>query len=250
MRPQERLRRLRDGQRQLEASARAHRLGGDRADGIACLASAGDDCDAAERCLNGGQPAASCGDGSTSITSSCAGDELAACYQAMTVAFDCSSVGLLCVTSTTGYGGCGHGSCSSDFVACVDGTTLASCNSGIETRQDCSVDGLGCVSDGTSGRCGGSGAACEPGLPTCDGDVLVSCDGHQSRLDCTTQGLRCIVPASGSAACASADACDVTATPTCDAASGQLHYCYFGTALVADCRGDGFSGCDATGCVR
>ena len=27
-------------------------------------------------------------------------------------------------------GGCGHGSCSPDFVACVDGTTLATCSSG------------------------------------------------------------------------------------------------------------------------
>jgi len=217
---------------------------------LACLGRAGDDCDAAERCFNMGAPVTDCGTPMT-LTSSCDGEIDRACVSGRTRAFDCSSVGLHCITASGGFGECAAAACGAQAGSgCTDSTTLASCQGGVETRLDCSIDGGGCVADtsGSAWRCGGAGAACSS-PDHCDHDTLVRCDGHESRVDCAARGLRCVVFADGFTDCANGNTCNEHDEASC-APDGKISYCYLGLPLVTDCIADGFTGCSASGCVR
>jgi hypothetical protein len=215
---------------------------------IACLARAGSDCDAAQRCVNGGAAAQSC----SGSAAACDGNIARGCFSGMTRAFDCASVGLRCIASASGSAACGADGCAPDGTSCdLAGATLYDCVDGVQRQVDCTRDGAACVFVGPVASCIGVGHTCATNT-LCDGDVIVSCaSGRQQRLDCGARGLHCIVNYRPTPffECGNGTTCDTASKASCDGA-GQLHYCYLGTPLVADCLASGFSGCAATGCVR
>jgi hypothetical protein len=216
---------------------------------VACLARAGSDCDAAQRCTNAGAAPESCTGGSAQ----CDGEVVRGCLFGFTRAFDCASVGLHCIASTSGGASCGAASCATNGTQCdVSGAAVLDCSDGVEQRHDCTIDDSACSFSGQVAICAGTGPSCMM-TTTCDGDVIVGCDtGRLLRHDCAARGLHCIVNYHPNAdfECGNGTDCDpATAKASCDG-SGRMHYCYLGTPLVADCKASGFSGCSANGCVR
>jgi hypothetical protein len=228
-------------------SARAHVSG----DQVNCLAQAGADCDAARRCLNGGQIPSVC----TGNGASCTGNVLTNCTTAAgtggqkgTTQFDCSTAGQMCIAQGNSID-CGVGTCAGNNTQCV-GALLQTCEAGILHQLDCGIYGSTCV-QGVIPHCRGTGVSCTgAGLADltpplrCEGNVLVSCyDSQEARFDCSAVGEGCYANAKGKAfACGAGSGCDPnTFSATC--AGSKLTFCNDGLPTTYDCAGGGFKGC-------
>ena len=219
---------------------------------VNCIAAAGANCDAARRCLNGGQTPAQC----TGSSSSCMGTVLHGCSEAAgsggnkgTTAFDCADVQQMCVVNNN-VAACGVGTCAGGPNTCV-GTKIQACNNGILKQLDCADYNSTCVVTLGVAHCRGNGTACQTtnlqpfGNPIrCDGNVLVSCaDSQEARYDCGVQSQKCVSNVNGQTfGCANGNACDPnTYSSTCT--GNTLGFCNDGVISTYDCGAHGFKGC-------
>jgi hypothetical protein len=217
---------------------------------VSCLASAGADCDAARRCLNGGKTPSPC----TGASNSCSGNVLISCSPlggsngtSGTIQFDCGAYGQMCVANNNRID-CGFGSCSGLSAQCV-GNVLQTCDGSIVHQVDCSQYSAVCVSSGIP-SCRGVGAACDKGQANgsirCDGNTLVICaDGQEARFSCGSIEEGCFPNADGTGfGCAAGGDCTPTSfSPTCTGTT--LHFCNNGKSDTLDCASIGFHGCSA-----
>jgi hypothetical protein len=220
---------------------------------VNCIAAAGSNCDAAKKCLGGGETPAAC----TGSSSSCSGAVLSFCSQAAgsggnmgVQKFNCGDVAEMCVVNNNAAE-CGVGSCAAGGGMCV-GTKVQSCNNGILQQYDCASYGDTCVSGALNiPHCRGTGPSCQTqGLGflgnalRCDGNVLVRCaDSQEARFDCAVQNRLCVANVNGEAfGCAHGSSCNPsTYSATC--AGAVLSYCNDGVIGTYDCAAAGFKGC-------
>jgi hypothetical protein len=229
---------------------------------VNCIAAAGANCDAARKCLNGGQTPAAC----TGNSQSCTGNVLTTCDSVTgtnnnngTRQYDCTSEGSgqICIVSN-GNTDCGVGTCSGYTTRCT-GNVLQTCGftDSIEHDLDCSKNGSTCEPSGLAPHCRGTGATCSTtdvaGALRCDGHFLVSCvDGQEAKEDCSRFNLGCFPAPAGSTlpgqtgfSCSlGSDCTSVTGSVTCE--GNILHFCNNGKFDTLDCGANGFVGCDAT----
>ena len=123
---------------------------------VQCFAAA-TTCDGVRACLNGGVAPTPC----TMQSITCSGSQLVTCADGVgaggaraTTTFDCSAVGLTCVTGTM-RSDCGLGSCAGLSAACV-GSQVQFCTNGILRGLDCALFSATC----TGQTCVGSGSSC------------------------------------------------------------------------------------------
>jgi hypothetical protein len=220
---------------------------------VNCIAAAGTSCDAARKCLNGGQTPDAC----TGAALSCSGNALSGCspYAGVggnsgTTKFDCGDVAQMCVVNAA-VADCGVGTCAGGPGMCL-GTKIQTCSNGVLKQYDCASYGDTCVVGALNiPHCRGTGAACQTqGLSSlgntlrCDGTVLVRCaDSQESRLDCRVRNQLCVANVNGeSFGCALGSACNPSSfSATCSGA--VLSYCNDGLFATYDCVAHGFTGC-------
>ena len=220
---------------------------------VNCIAAAGADCVAAQRCLGAGATPDAC----TGTASSCSGAVLSFCTNSAGTGgnmglqkFDCGDVAEMCVVSN-GTAECGVGTCAGGAGMCV-GTKVQLCQNGILEQYDCSSYGDTCVVGALNvPHCRGTGAACQTqgfgalgNTLRCDGNVLVRCaDSQESRFDCAVQNRLCVANVNGEAfGCALGSSCNPsTYSATC--AGAVLTFCKDGVIDTYNCAAAGFKGC-------
>jgi hypothetical protein len=219
---------------------------------VNCLAAAGKDCNAAEKCLNNGDTPMSC---STAGPQSCSGNTLRACTnlngQDLTTQFDCSFYGETCVSGKNEVA-CGLGTCSGGGATCMQDELQTCDTNGVTHQFDCAAFGATCVPGALAHCRGKSPNVCTGPLfgigdnsLRCDGNTLVNCfDGQEANFDCGQVQLNCVANANGAhAACALGNECNpATAAVTCTGT--VLHFCNNGKNDTFDCAKGGWTTCD------
>jgi hypothetical protein len=210
---------------------------------IDCLAAAGSDCVRATACLNGGVTPPACTPDGFSV---CDGNIERDCKHGHTTSFDCTSMGLTCISDpNTSWGACGFATCTKEYEASCQGDVVATCVVGMSgpkmwvPQTDCAAIGGTCSNVNGAPSCRGKGDSCAMGsAPTCQDNLAVSClAGRTAILDCTGIRKRC-----NSGKCVPFDSC--AASPTCQGL--VLTVCGPDGAESVDCGGLGFRGCDPT----
>lgn len=197
----------------------------DPAETSACVMDAAD-CDAVGRCINAGEPAATCD--AAAEDPGCDGDVARRCY-GVYVGEDCGAVGTGCVQDRIGQLWCGPGDMCDSGASC-EGDVALQCINGVMVRTDCAP---GSCADG---YCTGEGEECDGPVFRCDGNVAVTClNGRIHREECV------VCSESDGAFCATGEACERS---TCD--GSQLLGCVDGAVHRTDCEAIGFSGCEQT----
>lgn len=188
-----------------------------------------EDCEAAGRCLNAGEPSGSC------ETSRCEGSVLRGCVSGVAVAYDCADDGDVCLENE-GVVQCGQpASCAERTSECRAGRTV-DCFNNVERSTACDMD---CILFREQARCvDTSRAACEVGVANarCDGDEAVNCRaGFETSIVCPTgtcqlssDGALCVVPRDCSSSTCQGDV---------------LQACVGGQTQATDCREVGARTC-------
>jgi len=220
------------------------------AQAIDCLSHAGSDCARAAGCIESSGPPCAFGQVNgpqpSKIDTSCNGDVVLQCNGSNYVPFDCTTLGMKCISFKTylpgaAEGQCGFGTCDStthsEAQQCF-GDRLAACEAGLwRLQDDCAAYGGMCSFDGTA-LCRGTGVACDGSAPPrCDGNNAVSClGGGTVTLDCTVAGQVCL-----GGGCVIKSPCPA---PSCQ--GSVLTTCGPGGPTTLDCAALGFGGCIVT----
>ena len=175
---------------------------------LECLAEAGNDCEAVDRCAPqvSGDP---CGDMPQGTT--CQEDILISCFGGnQEFVTDCAAWGLECATvsGTAQCRGTGQ-SCLEGDESC-DGATAVMCLGYREERFDCGalIEDRVCVEDSDLAECVPETLECDPTdfSGSCEGNAVLFCSagGLATRVDCTSIGFSGCVEEANRAICGEA----------------------------------------------